>query len=948
MTQSAITSASLAAQGFRPLPLPVAATEVLLHTNPFSPTDQGSKLRLAEDQVMTLAAIVEAAHPPEAFWRHGVVEVTRRGRSRVMERCHWAKDPATGKVPYPIRLKASADDPITIRLFLAPQGGRGGGKKILAVVATIALIAIGAFITGGALAGFGGLAPGLFGAGSVSAQILAGAVTFLGRIAVSMLLTPAGRPKDEGKAPDLGQAGASGNAIEPGGIFYRVAGRRRVFPQLASLPLVELQDLDEIVEATYRLSGPHRLEELEIEDTPAAKINNLEWRMHEGQEPQPQRLITRYGYQTTPQAEMKAHRRNQASPERLDNQNFPEESLPEPFTFTSQRDPDEIWMQLLWPGGMSKSDAGTPPQCLMSFRITLEQVDTGASFNLPELMFSSSYIGRISKMIVLTWADPPNPIPYRQFTDGALYAFDTVPAQTVTPAGAGGWQAHASFVNPAAGAWKPFRVEQQRDRFIVYLDPAVFPRGKRWRVSLRRSCLTRYNDYGAGGGAFNAVAYSSSATGDVYDLFGFMTASGIHYTANGNGFYSNSVQEACVLMRVASVWNRNPNPEAGDAVIEVKGRNVNLTQAAVIAAGLVPLWNGAAFGDPGVSENPADHFHDVLTGLLTEKPVPRALVNTPELAAWRQDCTAQNLRVALICDGRSWPETLNAIAACGRARLKAGRLWGVSRTRDTFALNVLPRQVFSHLNMTNFRWEKPLGGLPDAVRVRYPDRLNKWQADFVEVRRPGIAAEAVARIINMEAAGQDDRQQVIGDYSLYLAGLQYRDVIYSFDTWAEGLDLIEGAIIGISHIKLSGQMASGRLTEVERNGSNEVTAITITAQPDGPDGADLAAMPDVAALQDLAETGLKLAVTIATGAGLTTQPVTLSGLWQDGPFAKARLAFAAPVANPDIRPSQMALVGQESETYRRFEVTSVRPLDGLKFTVTCVDEAPAIHAHVGA
>ncbi len=446
--------------------------------NPFS----GDVWRDVMPEGRTLAEIVASVPGlPDRFHDFGTVVLHHRGREQPVPRCYWAK----GHLSKNLWPKADAVHPVTVCLFMAPGKSGGGNKSVLALVASIALVAVGAFITGGGLA-----VGGLFLSGSLSAQVLAGAVGLLGRLAITALATPAAQGKDNSsQAPTLGSAGADGNLLAAGASPYRICGELKVYPHLACLPLVELNGDDEFVEAAYLLAGPHNQMNIEIEGTPIENIDGIQYVVNDGTEAVRLSILSRYGVQRTPQFELKAHVRDKASPRQLAHQSSPEQDLPTWHGETTRLDPDEIWFQYVWPGGMT--DSANNVDVAMSIRYRLRIAGTSAWINLPELMFRSKLTGRISKKVVLTWDPPPSPINDTPQVLGAWHSFHTVPGQMITPAGLGAWNADASFIGNPSLCNATARVERSYDGFTVYLDPAVFPRGNKWHIEEMRSCLSK-------------------------------------------------------------------------------------------------------------------------------------------------------------------------------------------------------------------------------------------------------------------------------------------------------------------------------------------------------------------------------------------------------------------------------------------------------------------------
>ncbi|MFA6022123.1 MAG: hypothetical protein WC722_17830, partial [Rhodospirillales bacterium] len=224
--------------------------------------------------------VLEIPNLPDRVHDFGTIMVRHKGIVQPVPRCYWAKGHLT-KNFWP---KANEEFPVEIYVYNPVGKSGGGGKKsVIALVATIALVAVGAVITGGGLAGLGGLAPGFFTAGSLSAQVLAGAVGLIGRLAITLAATPAAQGKNNNaQAPTLGSAGADGNLLAAGSSPIRVCGELKVYPQLAALPLVELNGDDEYVEAPYLMAGPHSLLDIEIEGTPINDIEDVQYIVDDG------------------------------------------------------------------------------------------------------------------------------------------------------------------------------------------------------------------------------------------------------------------------------------------------------------------------------------------------------------------------------------------------------------------------------------------------------------------------------------------------------------------------------------------------------------------------------------------------------------------------------------------------------------------------------------------
>lgn len=884
-------------------------------TNPVAGDVKHYYFPLGETLDVMIASVPELA---DAFHRNGVVTLHRQqdnGTENVSEvpRKAWSREAwAQGESKARIWLK---DGKTRITLWAPAFGGGAKGKNILATVATLALVAVATVITGGAAAPFLGAG---FAAGTLGAQGLALAVTFFGRLAISMVAKPAAAPKDTtANQPVLGQAGASGNTLDPGGSGWRVAGPLKVFPPMASFPLTELVGDDEIVEATYQLVDVHQLRNIKIENTPIGLVPDVQYHENEGTDGSTPSLVQRYGKQVQPSVELVAHRRDQTTAYLTADQLNPDACLPRPHTWTTAKDPDRIWLQFLWPTGLT--DGATNAVVKMPLRLSMRISGTETVINLPELMFHSDLSVKFSKMVELTWDEPPSPIVDQAFNNGAWNAFHTVPVQTATPAGIGGWTADPSFVG-GAGINQCARVERRKDRFVIYLDPAVFPRGNYWQITMLRGSVV---------GGVNTSTYFTS--GDVKSYF--------HYYDTGTQYrlpytYTKTILDSCILLRAASVWDETPHPVAGDAIIQVKGRNINITQLSVEAAGLVKTWDGTGFSGLAPSNNPADWLYHVRTSdRLTAEPIPERLIDLPKMGLWHAANIAAGRTIAGVFDGRDQSETESAICSAGLAKPTRGRLYGVALQRDSSA--EMPRQVFSPKNSTGFRMDKPFARVPDAIRVSFRNKNDDWADDRRLVVRPGLTLGDVQQTLAMDAVFIDNPDQIESYFKLYLAAAWHRDHSFQFTTFFSGLAAEEGDVIGINHLMLQRLHASARIVAVTRNGLDEITHLTLDRWLGEEGSDDLEDVLDLSSLDDVSLAGVDIGAAIADAAGLVTTHVIAS---VDSPAR--RIAFAVPFVNDDVLPGNLVVAGEQGSEYLRCEITSIVSKDWKNFTITCVPEAP--------
>lgn len=171
--------------------------------------------------------------------------------------------------PY-VRPKSRAD--IIVTLHMPIHGGQGrGGKDIVRILAAIALVVVATAVTAGAAAPLLGAN---FAAGTLGAQILAGAITLGGALLLGAFVKPPAKAVDDATEEDKGGTAAlQGNQLKRGGPIPRVAGFHRVFPPFLSQPLVDLDEYDEVVEGVYGLAGPHQIRDIKFGEVLADDID---------------------------------------------------------------------------------------------------------------------------------------------------------------------------------------------------------------------------------------------------------------------------------------------------------------------------------------------------------------------------------------------------------------------------------------------------------------------------------------------------------------------------------------------------------------------------------------------------------------------------------------------------------------------------------------------------
>lgn len=275
---------------------------------------------------------------PFDFERFGAVTIN----DRPVPRDQWHR----------VRPRVRYDLEITVSFHVAPMGG---GLNI-ATIATLAVLIAATLASAGALSPLLGAA---FAAGQIGAKVAGLAIAVVGTLAVSALTPPPSVPALAASpgAPGAGGTSAAlqGNVLQRGAPIPRVCGTFRIFPPLATQPLIDVgDDGDEVAEAVYVLAGAHQLVDPALGEVSVAELENTEYEQIEGTETDTSlTLVTRYGRTENIGAQLARTEVDQVDNRRLKDQSEPLNSVSKALTVRSLHGFDEFWITLDFPIGLS-------------------------------------------------------------------------------------------------------------------------------------------------------------------------------------------------------------------------------------------------------------------------------------------------------------------------------------------------------------------------------------------------------------------------------------------------------------------------------------------------------------------------------------------------------------------------------------------------------------------
>ena len=835
---------------------------------------------------------------------------------------------------------------VTMHVSLHSRGGGGGStaKSVIGIVAALALVVV----TGGIAAGFAAPLLGAeFAAGTLGASLLAGAVGIGGALAISALTAPPTIGPGTPGQTDTGQsnldqaesASASGNILDRGGAVPRVVGTRKMFPPYAAEPIVELIDQDEYVEALMVLNGPHLLEDIRLEGMPIEDSDDLEFETREGwPDDTAVTLIDRQGRTLNLNLELSTHS-VQGNGVDLQNQALPENDLPVWHGFASRSSPDEIWLHLLFPGGLwNGTNAMAVP-----FRVRIRKRGVGSPpsnwVNLPEIHFGSNSTNQMRAAILFKWTTA-EPIPEPPASDlGWFFAYLNPPAQSVTPATPTDreWTSHSYFddgagnlylYNGNAASTRIRNIAMYSNRVEVFLDESTFPKGI-YEIQVKR------------GAAYISSSLSKSAYtygGSTYDFFWFRL-SGSTYIINAT--HSN-VSDRCVLTRLASIWNEHPMPTPGNfSCIAVRAINRAVRQLSVQASGYVRDWDGSGWNTWTTTSNPAPHFVDVLSGDLNLDPLPSDLRDDDGLTDWRTLCTTFDWTCDEIINDFRTNDVLTLLASCGYARPYQSDQYGV--TVDNDRSGDTPVQIFSRRNCAGLRYEKAFARLPGGFNVTYRDEeLDDDQAQ-ITVYQSSPTYTDLTLLESVQYSGLIDVDKVTARAQFDLDQASLRSTFYFLETDIESIVCRRGSLVGVEHDVLTNYSGDGYIVSKQTSAGN-ITGVTLDSEIPVYNETEWFSLTDVFTVTDVFLVGLVTGIVIrrSDGTQSTHQLSNSTG-------STAVLTFATPFADTsavegfatnDRRYGCMVVAGILDTIYRRLLVQSITPNKDLTASMVMVDEAP--------
>ena len=274
-----------------------------------------------------------------------------------------------------------------------------------------------------------------------------------------------------------------------------------------------------------------------------------------------------------------------------------------------------------------------------------------------------------------------------------------------------------------------------------------------------------------------------------------------------------------------TIRNVKPVQKAGLSFFEMRIKasdNLNgvISNFNCVATSLFKSWNATAeewSTEPVPTNNPADLFRAIFQGPFNKKAIADSRLNLEEIQEWHEYCKDNGFTFNMYLDGRkSVYDTANLIAAAGRASMthKDGQISIIiDKERSTVA------QIFTPDNSRDFSATKKFIDLPHAFRVTFPNQDKDWLTDERIVYDDGYTEANASIFEELQLPGITSSSLAWKHGRYHLAQLRLRPETYSITTDVENLRCTRGDLVRVNHDITKWGLGSGRIKALKTSGS---------------------------------------------------------------------------------------------------------------------------------
>jgi len=359
----------------------------------------------------------------------------------------------------------------------------------------------------------------------------------------------------------------------------------------------------------------------------------------------------------------------------------------------------------------------------------------------------------------------------------------------------------------------------------------------------------------------------------------------------------------------------------------------------VQASRILPTWNGVSWetyaeaeASDSTSSNPAAIMRDLMAGPGNAKRYDfhvdggDSVLDDESLGAFYERCATEgyNFNGTFSKSGTLF-QSLKTVAAIGRASPGANRgMFGAVLDQD--AEGDTPGQAFCVRNSADFSAAKifppEIHGLKMQFRNSAADYAQDEVIAYAEEYEPpnGLPATIFEK---MEAFGCTTADEARDYGRFHIEAVRLRPEIYKLNVDKEGLLCTRGDVVSVSHDVIQVGSGSGRICDIELNGSSQTIAVWIDNTLYAPEG----------------NLGIRIRLNDMT---FITREVEHHSIHSE--YGETQVRFDSdPIIGTQPQELDMIQFGVLDSESAMMVVNKIEPSADMRFQLTLVDHAPGVH-----
>lgn len=792
-----------------------------------------------------------------------------------------------------------------VEVLIAP--GKGGGGKnplatVLSLVVVVAAVVFQQHYLLPALKGMGwAYAAGELTALGTAAMVAGTAVVGMAGMMAVNALFPVSLPTANANTPELENSqtyslNGGQNAANPGGYVPLVLGKYRMTPPLGAKSWTHYQGDDQYLNMLVIWGHADVVvEDFMIGDTPLSKFSGVTHVFH--------------GSSTGNDLKYFNRSYNEQSIGATLNYNEP--------VVRTVGECDRISVDIGF-SALADVSEGDPTSYAVQFRIEYAKVGTEdwQTFSQSTRFFApAQYVdtyGGISELNI--WAT----------SDGVWHA-----ASSYDESQEPGWQAGKIRLGDSLDKWDVYPVERYKDKHKHHewwTRDAWYDGGTSSIVTIsgkQTTPLTRSFEWAVPHGEYQVRITRVSADTDDSAILDTGVWSAARAIRNRAAF-NTPVPVACSELRIK-------------ATEELSGY---VSDFNALVTSFVPDWNGTEW-DTNETSNPASLLrYCLLSRHGSYSPYSEAKLDEQSFIDFWKHCNANGYTFNFVADTETltWKRMVQ-IAAAGRGAVTFDNDGLISVIIDKAGKT--PVQMFTPRNSWGFSVERTYQKYPHALRASFRNAAQDYEESNGYVYADGYSASNATNIVEWEAEGKTNWNEVWKFGRYYLANMRLRPETVTLSTDWEWRMCRRGDLVLVAHDVLTNTFGVARIVALVYDVDGEELVVSREeAKPEGlvPVGVVL---DDSVIFSEPAPARYGIAVRMATGRVNTFEVLALYGQ------ESARLRFRYTITAAQVPPlgalASVALFGSSNETeLGQYLVAGITPGENMSADLTLIPYAPEI------